>query len=361
MSRLLVTVVGPAGPVDLVVPAEQPVSALLDPLAQAAGSAGEQGGAAGHRWSLAPVGGDSLPPGRSLAACGVGDGAVLALVDGSPPTVSPSRPRPSAVIGVLSAAAGMGRTTVAALVSGALAAGPGGPTVVVDAHPGAGSLSERLTAGDDVEAGDLLALIDHPALTREETLACLAWSRAGLALLATRPSRGRGQPLAQGGWTRLVRGLAAHGLTVVLDCGPGLGDPSARAALDTADQVLLVVESSPSPASRWMAYTIANRGLPVIAMPWPVRSRLDAPAPAPTSPAAPGFAPAGGFPAALGCVPGGGFRAAPGFASGGGFPAALGFASVSAAALEEARRVAEVLVADWTALGIMASSTRRPC
>jgi hypothetical protein len=382
-SRLLVTVVGPVGTIDLVVPAEQPVTALLDPLAQAVGSVGGQGGAAGcsvggqggaagrgiggqggaagRSWFLAPVGGDPFPPEESLAACGVGDGAVLVLVDEGPPTIPPRRLPACAVIGVLSAAAGMGRTTVAALVSGALAAGPGGLTVVVDAHPGAGSLGELLLLGDGVDARDLLALIDHPALTREELFACLAWSGSGLAVLAARPSRGRGPPLTQGDWTRLGRGLAANGATVVLDCGPGLGDPGARAALVAADQVVLVVEPSPSPASRWMAHALADWGLPVVAIPWPVRSRADVPAPtlaqarasvlwpAPTHPSAraPAFA-ADAFPRALALDPADGPLSAP------------AFADVAAAAREQARRVAEALAADWTGLGIRAAPIRRP-
>lgn len=340
-SRLLVTVVGPAGTIDLVVPAEQPVTALLDPLAQAVGSVGGQGGAAGRgvggqggtagrSWFLAPVGGDPLPPEESLAARGVGDGAVLVLVDESLPTIPPPRPRACAVIGVLSAAAGMGRTTVAALVSGALAAGPGGLTVVVDAHPGAGSLSELLLPGDGVDARDLLALIDHPALTREELFACLAWSGSGLAVLATRPSRGRGPPLTQDDWIRLGRRLATNGATVVLDCGPGLGDPGARAALVAADQVVLVVEPSPSPASRWMAHALADRGLPMVAIPWPAALAADA------------------FPRAPALDPADGSLSAP------------AFADVAAAAREQARRVAEALAADWTGLGIRAAPIRRP-
>jgi hypothetical protein len=383
-SRLLVTVVGPVGTIDLVVPAEQPVTALLDPLAQAVGSVGGQGGAAGRSWFLAPVGGDPFPPEESLAACGVGDGAVLVLVDEGQPTIPPPRLRACAVIGVLSAAAGMGRTTVAALVSGALAAGPGGLTVVVDAHPGAGSLGELLLLGDGVDARDLLALIDHPALTREELFACLAWSGSGLAVLATRPSRGRGPPLTQGDWTRLGRGLAANGATVVLDCGPGLGDAGARAALVAADQVVLVVEPSPSPASRWMAHALADWGLPVVAIPWPVRSRADVPAPtlaparasglwpAPTHPSArvPAFA-ADAFPRALALDPAGGSLAAPALAAdafpralaldpAGGSLSAPAFADVAAAAREQARRVAEALAADWTGLGIRAAPIRRP-
>lgn len=319
MSSVLVTVIGPTGPVDLALPADQPLSTLFDPLTRALdrfvrdagppGSVVERGeigpGVVNLRappgsWSLAPLGGDPLPPGRSLTASGVGDGDVLVLLHGNSPAEASPRPqlgepvqsssgRRCAVVAVVSAAGGMGRTTVAAFLAGALVAAGGGPTVAVDAHPGPGSLSERLAPGrgvtagraervapgdDDVlaglvTAGDLLALIDHPALTRQELLACLAWPSQQLALLAARPGGGRGPPLGEHDWRRLVRGLAGRELNVVVDCGPGLGDPGARAALAEGDQAVLVVEPSPSEASRWMAGTLADRGLAAVAVSWP--------------------------------------------------------------------------------------------
>jgi hypothetical protein len=314
MSIVLLTVVGPTGPIDLAVPADQPLSSLLDPLSRALGHAPQdprtrrvvQGPWAPSReWLLAPMGGDPLPLDLSLTDCGVADGAVLVLLDGVRPVdprprphLQPPRPpRPCAVVGVLSASSGMGRTAVAVVLSRALAAGKGGPTVAVDAHPGAGSLSERVDPGHNVTAGDLLAVIDHPALSREELLACLAWSSPRLALLAARPGSGRGPSLTQRDWRRLVRGLARHGLTVVMDCGPGLGDPGARAALAEADQVVLVVEQPPSAATRWMAHALANQGLRVAAVSWPAPTGWEC-------------------------------------------------------------RVAEAVVADWTALGMVAGSTR---
>jgi MinD-like ATPase involved in chromosome partitioning or flagellar assembly len=350
MPVVLVTVVGPADRADLAVPADQPVQALLDPLVRAVGHRMEGTGGLGHhaadllamgrvveeplaaggrpegprapssRWSLGPPGGEPLPLDKSLSASGIGDGAVLVLGDGGPPG-DPPRERLSAVVGVLSAAGGMGRTTVTALLAQELAQVGLGPIVAVDAHPGAGSLSERLAPGHEVTAGDLLALIDHPAMTRQELLACLAWLSPRLAVLAARSGGGRGPPLTDHDWRRLVRAVAACGFTVALDCGPGLGGPGARAALAEADQAVLVVEPRPSTAeprdrgatgtrdrgaagvgergaagtSRWVAHVLANRGLPAVAVPWP--------------------APAGSL-----------------------------------------RAVAEALAADWTALGITATS-----
>jgi type VII secretion system (Wss) protein YukD len=406
MAVLLVTVLGSAGALDLTVPAETPIGELLAPLTRLHGDAGKAPGdqataVSVHRWSLAPIHGDPLPHDRSLAACGVGDGAVLLLWDGSQPAVAAAAPgvRRCPVIGVLSAAAGvgtaeegaagvgtagvegagmgaagvggagMGRTTVSALLGGALAATLGGLTVVMDAHPSLGSLSERLAPDHEVTAGDLLALIDHPALTGEELITCLAAIDPGLALLTS--SRGRAPPLGQRDWVRLVRGLAGHVSTLVLDCGPGLGDPGARAALATADQIVLVAEPNPSPANRWMARTLIDQGLPVVLVPARAPPRLDAAALAARLPGVRGVVPLARDPAGKVKIVsaqdrtgtriprrsrlwawGAGRRPPTGLQgvrrrSGMGAPGSWD---------EPASRLAQVLVTDWAALGIGPSS-----
>jgi hypothetical protein len=274
MAAVLVTVVGPAGRLDLEMPAEVPIVALLDALVRMLG--GTEGAAPAGDWSLSPSGGDPLPATAPLAAAGVRDGAVLVLSDEHQPRSPPRSGRRAAVIGVLSANAGMGRTTVAALLAGALAAGTGRRTVAVEVDSGAGSLGDRLAPGHDLTAADLLGLIDHPALTRDELLAFLAWCSPGLWLLADRAHRDRGPPveplIGERDWTRLLDGLARHGLVQVADCPPGLGDQGTSAILATADQVVLVVEPDPSAPSRRMASSLADRGLPVVAIPWHIPS-----------------------------------------------------------------------------------------
>jgi Mrp family chromosome partitioning ATPase len=350
VTVVLVTVAGPAGRRDLVVPADVPVGDLLGPVVAAAVD-GQPGTAGPDRWRLALPGGDPLPPERSLAASGVGDGAILTLAptpatagsphaastDGAPaPTRQPGsarvaprashaaapppaglgavpprasrgrvpppaglgaappsallgaaapsssrrgavagwwrRPRPRdrgdelleaaiaaprlgrcAVVAVVSAVAGVGGATVAALLAAVLAATRPGLTVAVDARPGPGSLSDRLAPDLDVPAGDLLGLLDHPALTSGELLACLAARPSRPALLAG----GRALPA-------LVQGLARHAGALVLDCGAGLGGPGARAAVAAADQLVLVTEAAPSPASARVAGALVDLGHAVV-------------------------------------------------------------------------------------------------
>jgi hypothetical protein len=315
VTVVLVTVAGPSGRRDLAVPADVPVADLLGQVVAAA-VGGRPGTTGQDRWRLALPGGDPLPPQRSLAASGVGDGAVLTL--GPPPAttrpphavprVAPPPPafrdpatpttsrrgaaarwslrRPRSrhqeddlleaaiaaprlgrcvVVGVVSATAGAGRATVAALLAAVLAATRQELTVAVDARPGPGSLSDRLAPDLDVPAVDLLGLLDHPALTTGELLACLGG----------RPSRGAGSrsaspALVVGGraLAPLVRGLARHAGVLVLDGGDGVGGPAARAAVAAADQLVLVTEPAPAAASRRVTAALVDLGHAVVVAAW---------------------------------------------------------------------------------------------
>jgi hypothetical protein len=101
MTTLVVTVAWRGRRRDLAVPADVPVADLLWPLATALvggdapspGSGGVRQSAAGPggELALAPLGGAPLPADRTLGVCGIGDGAVLVLIDGLPPSVHADR------------------------------------------------------------------------------------------------------------------------------------------------------------------------------------------------------------------------------------------------------------------------------
>jgi hypothetical protein len=82
MGTVLVTVAYGARRRDLAVRSDVPITDLLGPLVEAfAIDPSRPGGATGEGLGLALVCGPSLPVDRSLAACGIGDGAVLVLLD----------------------------------------------------------------------------------------------------------------------------------------------------------------------------------------------------------------------------------------------------------------------------------------
>lgn len=81
MDRLLVTVAYGARRRDLAVRSDVPIADLLGPLAEAlAVRSSLPGDHPGGGLGLAPLCGRPLPLERSLPACGIGHGAVLALL-----------------------------------------------------------------------------------------------------------------------------------------------------------------------------------------------------------------------------------------------------------------------------------------
>jgi hypothetical protein len=212
--------------------------------------------------------------------------------------------------------------------------------VAVDAHPGPGSLTDRLAPDLDVPAGDLLGLLDHPALTGGELTACLGGREGRPALVAGGGSRAR----CRRALAPLLQGLARHAGVLVVDGGPGLGGPATRAS-DAADQVVLVTEPAPSPDSRRLAAALVDLGRAVVVAAGP------APAGGPGScPASPAEL-ARLLPGVRGVVP------LPHPA-----PAAppREWAEVAPWHRHPARRLAHLLAADWPALGATRGADPNP-
>jgi hypothetical protein len=159
-----------------------------------------------------------------------------------------------AVVGVLGATPRAGATTVTALLAAALAAGRPGRTVAVDASPGPGCLTELLAPGHDLFVDELVALLSHPMLTRQELGPVLA-RRGDLAVLAAR--LGTAAPEGHG-WTLVLRALSAHATTVVADCGLGVS-AGAHSVLAIADQLVLVADARARRAAA-PADLLAGRG-----------------------------------------------------------------------------------------------------
>ena len=497
MAVLLVTVIAPGGrAADLAVPADVPVTGLLGALAGAV-----LGPDAVGPWSLAGADAVPLPPERSLAASGIGDGAVLTLcaeasathpasvrpaalppsahpalagvaLTARPPQPSPVRervvttlralvrlgpvepgldpegragPGPAAghvqgrswrpvlgaghehelvggcdrgpgarvvrawratgygrrleaavaapvlarcaCVGVLSAAPGVGGTTVAALLAAALTGGQNA-VVAVDAQPGPGSLTqllapdpavfapdppafapdpiafaadpvafapdpEALASESEVFADDLVDVLEHPALTWPELRAALGLPGSRLAVLAARPPGGPARPpggpgiagarnaglLDERGWARVMRGLARHPVAVVVDCGPGLDVPAARAAIAAADQLVLVTgpqDRAPGAALRPRAGRWAGPGRPVALVVSRAPAGLDAGQVLDRAPWARGAFLLPDEPAAAAAL-----RVGP-----------LGWDRVPGRWRRQAYELAALLVSDWPALGL---------
>src|SRR5262249_37667857 len=152
-------------------------------------------------------------------------------------------------IAVLSPKGGVGKTTVCALLGTLFALLRRDRIVAVDANPDFGSLGRSLTPGHDVFVDDLLEVLDSPELTVTALDANLGRAVHGLMVLPGPGEPERMSRLDERAYTLVLRRLQGMVGMLLLDCGTGLNGHGARAALATADQVLLVSDADPSTAS----------------------------------------------------------------------------------------------------------------
>jgi MinD-like ATPase involved in chromosome partitioning or flagellar assembly len=152
-------------------------------------------------------------------------------------------------VAVVSPKGGVGKTTITALVGGILALLRRDRIVAVDTNPDFGSLGRSLTPNHCVFVDDLLEVLDSPELTVTELDAHLARGPHGLMVVPAPTDPGRMALLDQAAYGRVIRRLQEMVGMVILDCGTGMHDPALRAALETADQLVLVTDADPATAS----------------------------------------------------------------------------------------------------------------
>jgi MinD-like ATPase involved in chromosome partitioning or flagellar assembly len=152
-------------------------------------------------------------------------------------------------IAVVSPKGGVGKTTITALLGGIFALLRRDRIVAVDTNPDFGSLGRSLTPSHGVFVDDLLEVLDSPELTVTELDAHLARGPHGLMVVPAPTDPGRMAQLDQAAYVRVIRRLQEMVGMVMLDCGTGMHDPALRAALETADQLVLVTDADPATAS----------------------------------------------------------------------------------------------------------------
>jgi MinD-like ATPase involved in chromosome partitioning or flagellar assembly len=152
-------------------------------------------------------------------------------------------------IAVMSPKGGVGKTTLTALLGSLLAMLRRDRIVAVDNNPDFGSLGRTLTPEHAVFVDDLLEVLDSPELTVTELDANLARAAHGMMVLPAPTDPVRMARLDEEAYTRVIRRLQDMVGVVLLDCGTGLHEPASRAALRTADQVVLITDAEPATAS----------------------------------------------------------------------------------------------------------------
>jgi MinD-like ATPase involved in chromosome partitioning or flagellar assembly len=154
-----------------------------------------------------------------------------------------------ATIAVMSPKGGVGKTTTTTLLGSLFALLRRDRTVAIDTNPDFGSLGRQLAPEHTVFVDDLYEVLDEPELTATALDNHLGRAAHGLMVLPAPTDPARVSRLDAAAYTKVVRRLQQMVGVIVLDTGTGLHEPAARAALATADQVVLVSDLEPATAS----------------------------------------------------------------------------------------------------------------
>ena len=170
-----------------------------------------------------------------------------------------------ATIAVMSPKGGVGKTTLTTLLGSLFALLRRDRVVAIDTNPDFGSLGRQLAPDHAVFVDDLYEVLDAPELTSTALDNHLGRAAHGLMVLPAPTDPVRVGRLDAAAYTKVVRKLQQMVGVIVLDTGTGLHEPAARAALGTADQVVLVSDSEPSTASlvAEAAALLKQDGLPI--------------------------------------------------------------------------------------------------
>jgi MinD-like ATPase involved in chromosome partitioning or flagellar assembly len=165
-------------------------------------------------------------------------------------TIAAPRLQRCVTIAVVSPKGGVGKTTVTALLGSLLAFLRRDRVVAVETNPDWGSLGRRLVPNHPVFIDELLAgPLNEPSISPTRLDAQLGRGPDGLMVAPAPTDPDRAANLDESAYRTLFARLSELVGTLVLDCGTGLDDAPARAALACADQLILVCDDEPDTAS----------------------------------------------------------------------------------------------------------------
>ena len=145
---------------------------------------------------------------------------------------------------------GVGKTTTTALLGSLLAFLRRDRVIAVETNPDWGSLGRRLVPNHPVFIDELLAgALSDPDIPPARLDAQLGRGPDGLMVAPAPTDPDRAANLDESAYRTLFARLSELVGMLVLDCGTGLDDPPARAALACADQLVLVCDDEPDTAS----------------------------------------------------------------------------------------------------------------
>jgi MinD-like ATPase involved in chromosome partitioning or flagellar assembly len=157
-----------------------------------------------------------------------------------------------ATIAVVSPKGGVGKTTTTALLGTLLAHLRRDLVLAVDANPDYGSLGRVLCPAHTFFVDDLASYLNSnggPAPSMADLNARLGSGPHGLRVLPAPTDPDRMSRIGCDTYRDIIGRLSDYAGVLLLDCGTGLHEPAARAALAAADQVIVVSDADPATAS----------------------------------------------------------------------------------------------------------------
>jgi MinD-like ATPase involved in chromosome partitioning or flagellar assembly len=155
-----------------------------------------------------------------------------------------------ATIAIVSPKGGVGKTTTTALLGTLMAHLRRDLVLAVDANPDYGSLGRVLCPAHSFFVDDLAAYLGGTLPPSMADLnARLGTGPHGLRVLPAPTDPGRMSRIGGDTYQDIIGRLGDYAGVLLLDCGTGLHEPAARAALAAADQVIVVSDADPATAS----------------------------------------------------------------------------------------------------------------
>jgi MinD-like ATPase involved in chromosome partitioning or flagellar assembly len=150
---------------------------------------------------------------------------------------------------VVSPKGGVGKTTITALLGTLLSHIRRDRVVAVDTNPDYGSLGRVLAPSHTFFVDDLMHRVDDPSLTVTGLDTMLGRGPHGLRVVPAPTDPARMWRLDEPSYTKVIERLQELVNVVLLDCGTGLQEPAAGAAIKAAQQLILVADAEPAGAS----------------------------------------------------------------------------------------------------------------
>jgi MinD-like ATPase involved in chromosome partitioning or flagellar assembly len=154
-----------------------------------------------------------------------------------------------ATVAVVSPKGGVGKTTTTALLGTLVAHLRRDLVLAIDANPDYGSLGRVLCPDNVFFVDDIVARLNASIPSMADLNAWLGAGPHGLRVLPAPTDPARMSRIGFEVYSQVIRRMKDYAGMLLVDCGTGIHEAAAQAALTAADQVVIVSDADPATAS----------------------------------------------------------------------------------------------------------------